>query len=168
MRWGADDQLHGALSCQGQASRNGSAVCGRDVRTSFFNDGRWPGFDDGVYAGARILEILSREADPSAVLEALPSAVNTPELQIRMAEGENKAFIARLQKEARFDDALDVITIDGVRVEWNDGVALARSSNTTPVVVLRLEGDTPEALERIKRTFAEVLLKVDPSLELPF
>ena len=134
----------------------------------FFNDGRWPGFDDGVYAGARILEILSREADPSAALEALPSAVNTPELQIRMAEGENKAFIARLQKEARFDDALDVITIDGVRVEWNDGFALARSSNTTPVVVLRLEGDTPEALERIKKTFAEVLLKVEPSLELPF
>ena len=123
---------------------------------------------DGVYAGARILEILSREADPSAALEALPSAVNTPELQIRMAEGENKAFIARLQKEARFDDALDVITIDGVRVEWNDGFALARSSNTTPVVVLRLEGDTPEALERIKKTFAEVLLKVEPSLELPF
>ena len=134
----------------------------------FFNDGRWPGFDDGVYAGARILEILSRDADPSAVLEALPSAVNTPELQIRMAEGENKAFIARLQKEARFDDALDVTTIDGVRVEWSDGFALARSSNTTPVVVLRLEGDTPEALERIKKTFAQVLLKVDPSLELPF
>ena len=124
----------------------------------FFNDGRWPGFDDGVYAGARILEILSRDADPSAVLEALPSAVNTPELQIRMAEGENKAFIARLQKEAHFDDALDVITIDGVRVEWSDGFALARSSNTTPVVVLRLEGDTPEALERIKKTFAQVLL----------
>ena len=122
----------------------------------FFNDGRWPGFDDGVYAGARILEILSREADLSAVLEALPGAVNTPELQIRMAEDENKAFIVRLQKEARFDDALDVITIDGVRVEWNDGFALARSSNTTPVVVLRLEGDMPEALERIKPEFADL------------
>lgn len=162
------------ISCTGHSlvkaklRETGAPFAGEMSGHLFFNDGRWPGFDDGVYAGARILEILSREADPSAALEALPSAVNTPELQIRMAEGENKAFIARLQKEARFDDALDVITIDGVRVEWNDGFALARSSNTTPVVVLRLEGDTPEALERIKKTFAEVLLKVEPSLELPF
>ena len=162
------------ISCTGHSlvkaklRETGAPFAGEMSGHLFFNDGRWPGFDDGVYAGARILEILSREADPSAALEALPSAVNTPELQVRMAEGENKAFIARLQKEARFDDALDVITIDGVRVEWNDGFALARSSNTTPVVVLRLEGDTPEALERIKKTFAEVLLKVEPSLELPF
>ncbi|MDY4162199.1 MAG: phosphomannomutase/phosphoglucomutase, partial [Sutterella sp.] len=90
------------------------------------------------------------------------------ELQIQMAEGENKAFVARLQKELRFDDAVDVITIDGIRVEWADGFALARSSNTTPVVVLRLEGETPEALERIKKTFGDALRAVDPSLELPF
>ena len=134
----------------------------------FFNDGRWPGFDDGVYAGARLLEILSREKDPSAVLDALPSAVNTPELQIKMAEGENKIFIERLQKEVSFDDAEQVITIDGVRVEWADGFALARSSNTTPVVVLRFEGDTPEALERIKKTFTAALLRVEPNLQLPF
>ena len=162
------------ISCTGHSlvkaklRETGAPFAGEMSGHLFFNDGRWPGFDDGVYAGARILEILSREADPSAALEALPSAVNTPELQIRMAEGENKAFIARLQKEDRFDDALDVITIDGVRVEWNDGVALARSSYTTPVVVLRLEGDTPAALERIKKTYAEELLKVEPSLELPF
>ncbi len=134
----------------------------------FFNDGRWPGFDDGVYAGARILEILSRETDPSAALEALPTAVNTPELQIQMAEGENKAFVEKMQREAKFDDAVNVITIDGVRVEWEDGFALARSSNTTPVLVLRLEGDTPEALERIKKSFREALLAVDASLKLPF
>ncbi|EJX08083.1 phosphoglucomutase/phosphomannomutase family protein [gut metagenome] len=134
----------------------------------FFNDGRWPGFDDGIYAGARILEILSRDAEPSAVLEALPTAVNTPELQIQMAEGENKAFVEKMQREAKFDDAVNVITIDGIRVEWDDGFALVRSSNTTPVLVLRLEGDTPEALERVKRSFAQALLAVDPSLHLPF
>lgn len=134
----------------------------------FFNDKRWPGFDDGLYAGARILEILSRCPNPSEVLEALPTAVNTPELHIEMAEGENKRFVEKLQKQLHFDDATDVITIDGIRVEWNDGFALARSSNTTPVVVLRLEGDTPEALERIKTRFAEALKQVDPNVKLPF
>lgn len=134
----------------------------------FFNDKRWPGFDDGLYAGARILEILSRCPNPSEVLEALPTAVNTPELHIEMAEGENKRFVEKLQKQLHFDDATDVITIDGIRVEWNDGFALARSSNTTPVVVLRLEGDTVEALERIKTRFAEALKQVDPNVKLPF
>ena len=134
----------------------------------FFNDGRWPGFDDGIYAGARLLEIVSRAENASAVLEALPTAVNTPELQIPMAEGANKTFIEKLQKAAKFDDAEDVILIDGVRVEFKDGFALARSSNTTPVVVLRVEGETPEALERIKKRFGDFLLSVDPELKLPF
>ena len=134
----------------------------------FFNDKRWPGFDDGLYAGARILEILSRCPNPSEVLEALPTAVNTPELHIEMVEGENKRFVEKLQKQLHFEDATDVITIDGIRVEWNDGFALARSSNTTPVVVLRLEGDTAEALERIKTRFAEALKQVDPNVKLPF
>lgn len=134
----------------------------------FFNDKRWPGFDDGLYAGARLLEILSQTASPSDVLEALPSAVNTPELHIEMAEGENKPFVEKLQKQLHFDDATDIITIDGIRVEWKDGFALARPSNTTPVVVLRLEGDTIEALERIKRRFGEAIKAVDPSVVLPF
>lgn len=134
----------------------------------FFNDKRWPGFDDGLYAGARILEILSRYSNPSEVLEALPTAVNTPELHIEMAEGENKRFVEKLQKQLHFDDATDVITIDGIRVEWEDGFALARSSNTTPVVVLRLEGDTIEALERIKKRFAGALRQIAPDVKLPF
>ena len=134
----------------------------------FFNDGRWPGFDDGVYAGARLLEILSREKDPSARLEALPSAVNTPELHIPMAEGEQHAFIRLLQEKLHFDDAEDIIKIDGVRVEWKDGFALARASNTTPVVVIRLEGDTEEALERIRKRFGDALHEVAPDLALPF
>ena len=134
----------------------------------FFNDGRWPGFDDGLYAGARMLEILSRSDDPSAVLHALPTAVNTPELQIPMAEGENKKFVARLQQELHFEDAADEIRIDGLRVEWADGFALARASNTTPVVVLRLEGDTEQALERIKKVFGGTLKRLAPEISLPF
>ena len=134
----------------------------------FFNDERWTGFDDGLYAAVRLLEILSRTDDPSGVLAKLPNAVNTPELQIPMAEGEPKRFIERLRAEAgQFTDAADVIKVDGLRVEWKDGFALARSSNTTPVVVLRFEGDTPEALKRVKTRFIEVLRSIEPNLVIP-
>lgn len=134
----------------------------------FFNDERWTGFDDGLYAAVRLLEILSRTDDPSGVLSKLPNAVNTPELQIPMAEGEPKRFIERLRAQARqFADAADVIKVDGLRVEWKDGFALARSSNTTPVVVLRFEGDTPEALKRVKTRFIEVLRSIEPNLVIP-
>jgi len=133
----------------------------------FFND-RWPGFDDGLYAGARLLEILSRSEDPSAVLRALPTAINTPELQIKTAEGENFALVERLRREARFEGASEIITIDGVRAEWPDGFGLARPSNTTPVVVLRFEGDTPEALARIQTAFRDAIRSLAPELHLPF
>lgn len=134
----------------------------------FFNDERWTGFDDGLYAAVRLLEILSRTDDPSGVLSKLPNAVNTPELQIPMAEGEPKRFIERLRAEAgQVTDAADVIKVDGLRVEWKDGFALARSSNTTPVVVLRFEGDTPEALKRVKTRFIEVLRSIEPNLVIP-
>lgn len=134
----------------------------------FFNDERWTGFDDGLYAAVRLLEILSRTDDPSGVLSKLPNAVNTPELQIPMAEGEPKRFIEQLRAEAgQFTDAADVIKVDGLRVEWKDGFALARSSNTTPVVVLRFEGDTPEALKRVKTRFIEVLRSIEPNLVIP-
>ncbi len=162
------------ISCTGHSlvkaklRETGAPFAGEMSGHLFFNDGRWPGFDDGIYAGARLLEIVSRAENASAVLEALPTAVNTPELQIPMAESANKAFIEKLQKAAKFDDAEDVILIDGVRVEFKDGFALARSSNTTPVVVLRVEGETPEALERIKKRFGDFLLSVDPELKLPF
>lgn len=134
----------------------------------FFNDERWTGFDDGLYAAVRLLEILSRTDDPSGVLSKLPNAVNTPELQIPMAEGEPRRFIERLRAQAgQFADAADVIKVDGLRVEWKDGFALARSSNTTPVVVLRFEGDTPEALKRVKTRFIEVLRSIEPNLVIP-
>lgn len=133
----------------------------------FFHD-RWPGFDDGVYASTRLLEILTRSVDANAPLKALPNAVSTPELQIPTEEGENFKLVERLKENAKFDDAENIITIDGIRVEWKDGFALARPSNTTPVVVLRFEADTPEALKRIQNRFKDEILKVAPSAKLPF
>jgi phosphomannomutase/phosphoglucomutase len=133
----------------------------------FFKD-RWYGFDDGLYAAARLLEILSRHDDPSAVLEALPDSIATPELNVKMKEGEPFALIERLQGYSGFTGAREIITIDGVRVEYPDGFGLARASNTTPVVVLRFEADTPEALARIQEDFRRALTSVWPGIELPF
>ena len=133
----------------------------------FFNDERWLGFDDGLYAALRLLEILSREADPSGALAALPNAVNTPELQIPTQEGENKAFIERFREACRFEDAQNVIKVDGVRVEWAYGFALARASNTTPVIVVRFEGDTPSALKRIAERFTAEMRRIDPNIQIP-
>src|SRR5690606_927900 len=125
-------------------------------------------FDDGLYTGARLLEILSAHSDPSAVLEALPQDISTPELKLEMQEGEPHALIARLQKEGRFPTASELITIDGVRAEYPDGFGLARPSNTTPVVVLRFEADNEVALERIKAEFRAALAGLKPGLKLPF
>ena len=119
----------------------GAALAGEMSGHTFFDE-RWYGFDDGLYAGARLLEILSRHADPSAVLDALPDAVSTPELNIACAEGEPHALIAQARRRrATFPGATDVIRIDGLRVEYADGFGLARASNTTPVIVLRFEAD---------------------------
>ena len=146
---------------------SGAPLAGEMSGHIFFND-RWPGFDDGMYAGARLLELLSRESDPSAVLNALPDAVSTPELHLATAEGENFALVERLQREASFADAREVITIDGVRVEYADGFGLARPSNTTPVLVLRFEADDAPALARIQADFRRALLAVKPDAKLPF
>ena len=133
----------------------------------FFND-RWPGFDDGLYAGARLLEIVGRSNDPSAVLNALPTAINTPELQLKTDDGENFSLVERLRTEGEFAGAEDIITIDGVRVEYPDGFGLARPSNTTPAVVMRFEGDSKAALARIQRDFGAQILKIKPDARLPF
>jgi phosphomannomutase / phosphoglucomutase len=145
----------------------GAALAGEMSGHVFFKE-RWFGFDDGLYAGARLLEIVSREADPSALLEALPDAVSTPELQIKLAEGENYALIDKLQGSAKFTDAREVIRIDGLRVEYADGFGLARSSNTTPVIVLRFEADNEQALERIQEDFRRVITAVKPDAVLPY
>jgi phosphomannomutase/phosphoglucomutase len=146
---------------------SGAPLAGEMSGHVFFKE-RWYGFDDGLYTGARLLEILSRHADPSAVLNALPDSPATPELQLKTAEGENFTLVEALKRTARFDGATEVITIDGVRVEYPDGFGLARPSNTTPVVVIRFEADTAEALARIQGAFREAILAVKPGAELPF
>ena len=133
----------------------------------FFKE-RWYGFDDGLYAGARLLELLSREEDIDATLNNLPDSLNTPELQVRVAEGENHALIAQLQRDAVFDNPQQIITTDGLRVEYSDGFGLARASNTTPVIVLRFEADNAAALQRIQEDFRRNILQAKPDAQLPF
>ena len=145
----------------------GALLAGEMSGHIFFKE-RWYGFDDGLYAGARLLEFLSSVPDISAALDELPDSLNTPELQIKLKEGENYALIEKLQKTARFPDAREVITIDGLRVEYSDGFGLARSSNTTPVVVLRFEADDEAALKRIQADFRRVLHDAAPAAKLPF
>jgi len=146
---------------------SGSPLAGEMSGHIFFAE-RWYGFDDGLYAGARLLEYLSAEKNIQAVFDQLPDSVNTPELQIRFSEGENQAFMDSLSETAQFPGATEIITIDGLRVEYPDGFGLARASNTTPVVVLRFEGDNAAALSRIQESFRKVLLQARPDLELPF
>ena len=133
----------------------------------FFKE-RWYGFDDGLYAGARLLELMSHEADINATLNNLPDSLNTPEIQVRTAEGENHALIAQLQQQAVFSNPQQVITIDGLRVEYSDGFGLARASNTTPVIVLRFEADNETALKRIQEDFRHNILQAKPDAQLPF
>jgi phosphomannomutase/phosphoglucomutase len=116
----------------------------------FFKE-RWYGFDDGLYAGARLLEIVSRATDPGVVLEALPDSLTTPELQLPTAEEENVSLVETLKREARFE-----------------GFGLARPSNTTPVVVIRFEADSAAAMARIQRDFRAAILAAKPDAALPF
>ncbi len=148
--------------------KESGALLGGEMTGHIFLAERWYGFDDALYAGARLLEILSQVTDPSAVLNALPDAESTPELHIPTAEGENHRLIAQLQQQADFPGAVEIITLDGVRVEYADGFGLARPSNTTPVIVLRFEADTPDALARIQQTFKAVLQQLQPDLNFPF
>ncbi|MBO9513728.1 MAG: phosphomannomutase/phosphoglucomutase [Variovorax sp.] len=127
----------------------------------FFKE-RWFGFDDGTYAGCRLLEILSRSPNASDVLNALPTSFSTPELNVKCAEGEPHAIVDRLVAEAKFDAPAKVSTIDGLRVDWPDGFGLIRASNTTPVLVLRFEGQTQAALERIEHEMLARLKRVKP------
>ena len=146
---------------------SGAPLAGEMSGHTFFGE-RWFGFDDGQYAGARLLEIVSRDADPSAVLNALPDALSTPELNIKLAEGEPHRLIAQMQQSVKFSGALEVITMDGLRVEYADGFGLARASNTTPVIVLRFEADNETALKRIQADFRAALQLVKPGVALPF
>ncbi|HLL19145.1 MAG TPA: phosphomannomutase/phosphoglucomutase [Rubrivivax sp.] len=135
----------------------------------FFGE-RWYGFDDAMYTAARLLEILSKQKDPSAYLDALPTSFSTPELNVACAEGEHHGVVsellARVADGRLTFDAGEVGTIDGLRVDFTDGFGLIRASNTTPVLVLRFEGHNEAALQRIQEQFMGVLRSVKPDAQV--
>ncbi|WP_287998248.1 phosphomannomutase/phosphoglucomutase, partial [Acidiphilium sp.] len=150
--------------------RETEAALAGEMSGHFFFRERWYGFDDGMYAACRLLEILAADAErraPGAVLAALPQDVSTPELKIPLAEGEHYAFIERFRAQARFEGGRSSL-LDGVRVDWPDGFGLVRASNTTPVLVLRFAADSAAALARIQAAFRAQLLAQQADLKLPF
>ncbi|MFE8645425.1 phosphomannomutase/phosphoglucomutase [Sphingomonas sp. NCPPB 2930] len=146
--------------------RETDSPLGGEMSGHIFFKERWYGFDDGTYAGCRLLEIVSKSPDASAVLNALPTSFSTPELNVACAEGEPHTLVQKLVETAKFDAPAKVSTIDGVRVDWPDGFGLVRASNTTPVLVLRFEGHTPEALHRIEEAMTALLKTVKPDAKI--
>ena len=150
--------------------RETDAELAGEMSGHFFFRERWFGFDDGIYAAARLTEILAADPEgrtPQQIFDTLPKGVSTPELKIPMAEGAHYAFIEKFQKSATFEGAR-VTTIDGVRADWSDGWGLVRASNTTPVLVLRFDADNDAALLRIQEAFRKQLKELGPDLALPF
>ena len=146
---------------------SGALLAGEMSGHTFFKE-RWYGFDDGLYTGARLLELLSHDTrKPAEIFRALPNTVNTPELNLKFAEGEHYAFMQKLLDKASFPDAR-ITTIDGLRADFADGFGLVRASNTTPVLVFRFEADNTAALERIQKQFRSLVLSVKPDAQLPF
>jgi phosphomannomutase/phosphoglucomutase len=145
----------------------GSPFAG-EMSGHFFFGERWYGVDDGIYAAARLLEILgSTDTPPEAILNALPTSYSTPELKVHMEEGENHDFIEAFRAVAKFEGA-EISTIDGLRADFSDGWGLVRASNTTPILVVRFDAETEEALARIKEVFRAQMLGLKADLELPF
>ena len=145
----------------------GSPFAG-EMSGHFFFAERWYGVDDGIYSAARLLEILgAAETPPEAILNALPASYSTPELKVQMQEGENHEFIEQFRSVARFEGA-EISVIDGLRADFDDGWGLVRASNTTPILVVRFDAESENALARIKTTFREQMLALRPDLELPF
>ena len=145
----------------------GAPLAGEMSGHIFFKD-RWFGFDDGLYTGARLLEILSKEKDPNQTLNNLPNAICTPELQVACSEGEPFTILESIKANASFPSSESINTIDGVRVEYADGFGLARPSNTTPVVVMRFEADNENAIQRIQAEFKIAVLAAKPDAKMPF
>lgn len=145
----------------------GAELAGEMSGHIFFKE-RWFGFDDGLYSAARMLEIISQhDESTSTIFEALPDSFNTPELQISFDEGEHYKFMNQFINEAKFEGA-DIVTIDGIRVNYADGWGLVRPSNTTPCLVLRFEANNENTLAEIQNKFREQILSVDNTLKLPF
>jgi phosphomannomutase/phosphoglucomutase len=149
----------------------GAELAGEMSGHFFFKDQeRWYGFDDGIYAAARLMEILGSDMQgrtPEEIFATLPKSISTPELKIELGEGEHYAFMEKLRQQASFGDAT-LITIDGLRADWPDGWGLVRASNTMPALVLRFEADDAPALKRIQQVFRKQMLAVDFTLKLPF
>jgi len=143
----------------------GAPIAGEMSGHIFFAE-RWYGFDDATYTAARLLEILSRDKDPSGVLNALPTSFSTPELNVSCAEGEPHRVVDDLLRAANFPGASEIVTIDGLRVDYDDGFGLIRASNTTPVLVLRFEGHTAAALQRIEIAMMAALRAVKPDAQV--
>ncbi len=147
--------------------QTGAELAGEMSGHIFFKE-RWFGFDDGLYSAARMLEIVSQHDETTSALFArLPDSVNTPELQIHFDEGEHYRFMEKFIANAEFG-AAEKITIDGIRVNYENGWGLVRASNTTPSLVLRFEANDADTLEQIQQTFRRQLLAVDNTLSLPF
>jgi phosphomannomutase/phosphoglucomutase len=145
------------------------ALLAGEMSGHIFIKDRWYGFDDAVYAGARLLEILATEPlDIDALFARIPDSVNTPELKIKVSEEAKFLIMEKLIASADFQTALQVMTIDGLRVNFADGWGLVRPSNTTPCLVLRFEADSEPVLKRIQNVFRDFILAAEPGLELPF
>ncbi|HET9484165.1 MAG TPA: phosphomannomutase/phosphoglucomutase, partial [Xanthomonadales bacterium] len=148
--------------------REEDAELAGEMSGHFFFRERWYGFDDGIYAAARLCEILGgSDRTPDELFADLPKGVSTPELKIAMEEGKHYAFVAKFREKASFPGAR-ITTIDGVRADYPDGWGLVRCSNTTPNLVLRFDADNLPALNRIQDAFRAQLLALDPGLKLPF
>jgi phosphomannomutase len=161
---------HSLIKAQMRAieAEGGQAPLGGEMSGHIFFKERWYGFDDGTYAGCRLLEIVSQAPDANAVLNALPTSFSTPELNVACAEGEPHSVTSALQVLAgdAFKSPAKVFTIDGLRVDWPDGFGLIRASNTTPVLVLRFEGQTEAALHRIENEMLTLLRSVKPDAKI--
>ncbi|MBX2848011.1 MAG: phosphomannomutase/phosphoglucomutase [Acidiferrobacterales bacterium] len=146
---------------------SGAALAGEMSGHIFFKE-RWYGFDDGVYAGARLIELLAKQdRTPQKIFDELPDSINTPELRMEFAEGEHYKFMEKLKSVAEFPGA-NVSTIDGIRVDFEDGFGLVRPSNTTPILVLRFEADSDDALSNIQHAFKNAIRQVDNEISIPF
>jgi phosphomannomutase/phosphoglucomutase len=145
----------------------GAPLAGEMSGHIFFKE-RWYGFDDGTYTAARLLEILAKDSrSTQEIFSSLPDSVNTPELNILMQEGENFQFVKDLVNGANIENA-KITTIDGLRVDYDDGFGLVRASNTTPSLVIRFEAKDQAGIVRIQEEFRTLMLKINPDLQLPF
>ena len=144
------------------------ALLGGEMSGHIFFKERWYGFDDALYTAGRLLEILSKDNRPVCdIFAELPDSLNTPELNVSFEEGEHFKFMAKLVQKSQFPGA-KVTTIDGIRVDFDDGWGLVRASNTTPSLVIRFEAENQQALERIQAQFRAAMWAVDSHLTLPF